>query len=59
VLADARTSGAVVDDRCKLCRSPILWGSVGAAALIGTIVIIAVVSGSRPPPTVGVDPSQF
>jgi hypothetical protein len=59
VLADARTSGGPVDDHCKLCRSPILWGSIGAAALIGTIVIIAVVSGSRPPPTVGVDPSQF
>jgi hypothetical protein len=59
VLADARTSGSPVDDRCKLCRSPILWGAVGGAALIGTIVIIAVVSGSRPPPVVGVDPSQF
>jgi len=59
VLADARTNGGPVDDRCKLCRSPILWGSIGAAALIGTIVIVAVVSGSRPPPAVGVDPSQF
>lgn len=59
VLADARTHGGRVDDRCKLCRSPILWGGISAAALIGTIVIIAVVSGSRPPPTVGIDPSQF
>jgi hypothetical protein len=59
VLADARASGGPIDDRCKLCRSPILWGSVGAAALIGTIVIIAVVSSSQPPPIVGVDPSQF
>lgn len=59
VLGDARTSGGPVDDRCKLCRSPILWGGIGAAALIGTIAIIAVVSSSRPPPIVGVDPSQF
>jgi hypothetical protein len=59
VLSDARTGGVPAPERCKLCRSPILWGTVGAVALIGTIVIVAVVSGSRPPPTVGVDPSQF
>lgn len=59
VLATAGETTAPAGDRCELCRSPILWGSVGAAALIGTIVIIAVVSGSQPPPVVGVDPSQF
>ena len=59
VFADARATGKKVDDRCKLCRSPILWGSLGAAALIGTIVVIAVVSGSQPPPVLGVDRDDF
>ncbi len=59
VLGAAAENTGPVDEHCKLCRSPILWGSVGAAALIGTIVIIAVVSGSQPPPAVGVDPSQY
>ncbi len=59
VFADAGTSGMKGDDRCKLCRSPILWGSLGAAALIGTIVVIAVVSGSQPPPILGVDRDHF
>jgi hypothetical protein len=59
VLAAASTTTGPAGDRCKLCRSPILWGGVGAAALIGTIVVIAIVSGSQPPPAVGIDPSQF
>lgn len=59
VFGDAHGGGTPPDDRCKLCRSPILWGSIGAAAVIGTIVIIAVTSGSRPPPIVGVDPNDF
>ena len=59
VLSDSRATGKQIDDRCKLCRSPILWGSVGAAAVIGTIVVIAIVSASRPPPVVGVDPDRF
>jgi len=32
----ARATGKPVDGRCKLCRSPILWGSVGAAAAIAS-----------------------
>jgi hypothetical protein len=59
VLGDARLTGKPVDHRCKLCRSPILWGSVGAAAVISTIAIIAIVSPSRPPPVVGIDPDRF
>jgi hypothetical protein len=59
VLVDAGSAPALADDRCKVCRSPILWGSLGAAAVIGTIVVVALVSGSRPPPTVTVDPGQF
>ncbi|HEU0036349.1 MAG TPA: PEGA domain-containing protein [Kofleriaceae bacterium] len=47
------------DDRCKLCRSPWLWGGVGAAIVLGTVITIAATSGSRPPPTVGVDPGDF
>lgn len=59
VFADARTGEKPVDGRCRWCRSPILWGGVGAAALIGTIVVIAVVSSSQPPPVLGVDPDRF
>ncbi len=59
VFADARAGTKPVDGRCRWCRSPILWGSIGAAALIGTIVVIAVVSGSQPPPVLGVDRDRF
>jgi hypothetical protein len=58
VLGDrgARPGGA---DRCKLCRSPWLWTGVGAAVLAGVALTIAVTSGAKPAPVVGVDPSQF
>jgi hypothetical protein len=44
--------------RCQICRSPWLWGGVGAALVAG-IVTVVVTSGSKPPPVVGVDPGQF
>lgn len=60
VFADARVTGQIVDDRCKVCRSPVLWAGVGVAAIVATVAIIAVVStSSRPPPVVGVDPTQY
>jgi hypothetical protein len=59
VFGDERLTGKHADDRCKVCRSPILWGGVGVAAIVATVAIIAVVSASRPPPVVGVDPSQY
>ncbi len=59
LLGDPRVTGTPIDVGCKLCRSPVLWGSVGAAAVIATIAVIAIVSSSRPPPVVGVDPDRF
>jgi len=61
VLADPRVGGSivVVEHRCRWCRSPYLWGGVAAAAVIATVVVIAVETSSRPQPTVGVDPGQF
>lgn len=60
VLGDPRASGGGPrDEGCKLCRSPIVWGGVGVAAVIATVAVIAIVSSSRPPPVVGVDPDQF
>lgn len=59
VFGDPRATGTTGDGRCRLCRSPILWGGVGLAAVVATVAIIAIVSSSRPPPTVGVDPDQF
>ncbi|HEX5059855.1 MAG TPA: PEGA domain-containing protein [Kofleriaceae bacterium] len=59
VFGDPRATGKKGDGRCKLCRSPILWGGVGVAAVVATVAIIAIVSSSRPPPVVGVDPTQF
>jgi len=47
--------GQVDDGTCKLCRSPWLWTGVGAVVIAATIVTIAVVSGSQPPPIVTVD----
>ncbi len=59
LFGDGRVTGTPVDTGCKLCRSPVLWGGVGAAAVIATIAVIAIVSSSRPPPVVGVDPGKF
>jgi hypothetical protein len=59
LFGDARLTGAVVEHGCKVCRSPILWASVGVAAIITTVAIIAVASSSRPPPILTVDPTKF
>jgi hypothetical protein len=59
VFGDPRATGKRDDGRCKLCRSPILWGGVGVVAVVATVAIIAIVSSSRPPPVVGVDYDKF
>ncbi|HEY5946309.1 MAG TPA: PEGA domain-containing protein, partial [Kofleriaceae bacterium] len=59
VFGDPRATGKRGGAGCKLCRSPILWGGVGVAAVVATVAIIAIVSSSRPPPVVGVDQTQF
>lgn len=46
-------------ERCKLCRSPWLWTGVGVAVVAGVALTISAVSGAKPAPVVGVDPSQF
>jgi hypothetical protein len=51
--------GRASDDRCKVCRSPWLWTGVGAVVIAATIVTIAVVTGSQPPPVVHVDGGEF
>jgi hypothetical protein len=56
VFGDSRLAGPRVVHHCEWCRSPWLWGSVGAAAVVGTIVVIAVVTASKPPPIVDVGP---
>ena len=56
VFADPRVAGERVVHRCEACRSPWLWGGIGAALVVGTIATIAIVSASHPPPTVLVDP---
>lgn len=52
-------SGPVDDGRCKVCRSPLLWTSVGAAIVLGTVITIVATSSSKPAPIVGVDGSTF
>jgi hypothetical protein len=44
--------------RCQLCRSPMVWGGVGAVVL-GAMIAIVVTSGSKPAPIVNVDGHQF
>lgn len=51
--------GQVVDGTCKVCRSPWLWTGVGAVVIAATVVTLALVSGSQPPPIVHVDGSGF
>ncbi len=54
-----RDTGPSEHHRCEVCRSPWLWGSVAAAAVVGTIVVIAIVSSSKPAPIVGLNPTDF
>ncbi len=50
--------GKLHDGRCKVCRSPWLWTGVGAA-LVGSVVAIVALQGSRPPPMLVVDGGDF
>jgi hypothetical protein len=59
VFGDPRVTGNRVEHRCELCRNPWVWGGIGAAVVVGTIAAIAIVTASRPPPIVSVDPSHF
>ena len=47
------------DGKCKLCRSTGLWVGVGAAVVLGTVITIIAVSGSKPPPVVDVNGPDF
>jgi hypothetical protein len=51
--------GPVGPERCKLCRSPLVWTGVGAALVAGVALAILAASSDRPAPIVGIDPSQF
>ncbi|HWO17412.1 MAG TPA: PEGA domain-containing protein [Kofleriaceae bacterium] len=51
--------GRTGPERCKLCRSPLLWTGVGAAVVAGIALVVVATSGAKPAPIVGVDPSQF
>jgi hypothetical protein len=60
VLADPRLDDrGIVHRGCTWCRSPWLWGSVGAAVFVGAIVGIVAATASKPVPTLVIDPSQF
>jgi hypothetical protein len=59
LFGDPRLTGQIVEHRCKLCRSPIVWAGVGVVAVAATIAIIAVATSSKPPPILGVDSGQF
>jgi hypothetical protein len=52
VLDDPRvTERPVVARRCEVCRSPYLWGGVGAALVAGAITAIVLATESRPAPS--------
>lgn len=51
-----RISGG--ESRCRWCRSPWLWGSLGVA-LVGSAVLIAALAADTPPPILIVDPGDF
>jgi hypothetical protein len=59
LFGDPRVLGKQPPHHCELCRSPWLWGGVSAAAVVGTIVVLAIVTASRPPPIVSADPTSF
>jgi hypothetical protein len=43
---------------CRLCRNPLVWTGVGAV-VIGAVIAIVVTSGSKPPPVVIIDGTDF
>jgi hypothetical protein len=47
------------DDRCHVCRSPWLWGGVGAAVIAAGATIAIVAGGGAKQPVVTVDPGAF
>ena len=59
VLGDPRVAGERVVHHCTVCRSPWLWGGIGAAVVAGAIVTIAIVSQTRPAPIVSTNPGSF
>jgi len=56
VLGDLRRRPAPA--RCELCRSPVVWASVGAV-VVGAVLAIVVTSGGRPPPMVILDGTKY
>ena len=51
--------GTKDDGRCKLCRNPGVWVGVGAAVVLGTVITIIAVSGSKPAPIVDVNGRDY
>lgn len=50
--------GPIVEDRCRACRSPYVWGGV-AAGLVTAIVLGFVLTADKPLPVIGADPGVF
>ncbi len=43
---------------CRWCRNPLVWAGAGAA-VVTAVIVLAVTSGSRPPPIVTIDGHGF
>lgn len=48
--------GGRVDDRCRWCRSPLVWTGVGVVVVTGVVLAIYALSSSQPPPVVTIPP---
>ncbi len=59
VFGDPRLAGHRVEHRCEWCRNPWLIGSAATIVVVATVAVIAVVSASKPQPTVIVNPGQY
>ena len=51
--------GRVAGGGCRWCKNPWVWTGIGAALVAGTVLAVVVLSGSQPPPIVGVDGTDF
>ena len=51
--------GPAPEPHRPLWKNPYVWGGVAAAAIVGTIAIIAITSSATPAPSVTVDPGKF
>lgn len=55
----AEREGKLAGRGCTWCKNPWVWTGVGAALVAGTVITVVILSGSQPPPVVGVNGGDY